>query len=1814
MLLTVSSGVPGNLTSYGFRKSEQGVGPAGGMGVTVVAVSAKQRASMKWLLSKAFNNKVPDNLKEPFYRDHENQEHLKPQLAGGLANCELYCSALANIYSDPGYNNLNHSAILQTLARKGVLEPSDDANRNLTETTLIQTNPLRMAAHMAVIDHLMRLYAREVATPERVQAAAQRFVGDRGAELHVQSDDPEQLLLAWVGGACVALTERLNQEAGQNGMAKMVNGGGDAGDELKSQSTPARPPTSPPTDLRDLSGGRRLCALLACYCPQELRWADAKNGCGQAPPSVQDSLHNIRLVKETCSRCLLGAGRDVFHVQPEDIVYMRSSMKQNLVVLLADLFNVLEINPAKCVQYPGMDPANHEGTSTLTQCNLHGVTHKRNLLQTVMVPIPDLRQGIDDPDDPTAFQVSRSTLSHLPLRKTNSLQQSMSDMTEDSLRRGSEESFVVHRGKNIPTLKSVVNDEPLIPARLKVSKEKHNNDSKADERGEIAAGRPSNWEENRKSTYAGRRSRRNSMSEDSQLTIENFGGSQDNLNFIGRNPDKEVAVHIGRKTSVPTYPVEKNSPLRSTLQDARGSFTLGYDDDYTADSNEKKEVTVPITRKISAPSFPVENLPLRSSLQDARGSFQLGYDDFTTGECDEKQDNGNEKAMARLKRQLSSDDIAAIRRGQNSLVGQEVAVGKENVIRDLVDGEMSKRMSFADLGKQKVLNENRGIQLVYMNDKEEYPSKSSFLNKVGSTNGNEKKTTFATLPNTTTWQQQSTQQQLGENKLEETSPSNVMTVQLNDIRMKLEEKRRHIENEKRRMEVAMNKQRQKVGKAAFLQAVAKGRGNLLKSAEAESNNGQPSNGNSNVSSTVEPKPQRPFSLQEIGDDVTHLERKWADENQPYVETRRTPDLENMDLETYQQSIAQMNSSLHDLQSDMQRLATQQSQLQQQTLIAQQQRQIQQLQQQYQSLHPPPQRQQYAPPQQTYQPPQQVYQQPVQQGYAPPLQSSASAPHIPASYHPPTAAPPQQQFFLHDPPPAAPMSPQPPPPQRRTWAQSAPVQVPQPELRTWGRAPAVNDRGGSAGAGFLLHDTSDRYDQQQQRYHQSEPRYGDSPRYSESPRYAAAENSTRYQNGDGGGDDRALRHSNSFTLSQQHLQQQQQQHFGTSHSTPTASPQHRNIHRQISQLLDESKRTPVSLQHMDSRDREPPQRKSSVTHAPIPAPSADDMEPQNISFIGTPSADKLSEGLSRLNITSGSRTYRIPSPTRPPPITRSSFHQPSPSPPNVEAQIPPVEVTSLDGDPSNQKGFYISFDDDSGPRRPKPPLRQKRMSPKKERSYVESAEETYERKEDMERMEKKQLERELQEERTRRDEDARRQMLIEQEREKLRAKREASQERQKVNAASAIIIGNELSNPDPDLDYERERKKEKIMLLSLQRRQRQEEAKARKEAEAQERREREKQKEEERARKKEEREARRQAILEQYKLKKAIEEAEREGKTLDRSELSSLKPTPKMRPKASTRPRPKTIHIDSGSVQMAEGMSSRGKKGSTSNLTDSPDDSRGVSPCHSSNQTLGRRSSYKTSRDPSPAQVRGRPKYTAYQNFKGRKSSSMMNLYGSSTDHDGATGGYRYGDTDSGLGRATPPRRAPSPGGARHLPSPSGPGSLPGGFVSRAARRTFDDGASDISSTPSSMMDYNGPRLYKQPATKSNRSIMLNAVEYCVFPGVVNREAKRRVLEEINRSESKHFLVLFRDAGCQFRALYSYCPEREEILKLYGTGPRQVNDKMFDKFFKYNSGGKCFSQVHTKHLSVTIDAFTIHNSLWQGKKVNLPNKKDMALVI
>lgn len=46
-------------------------------------------------------------------------------------------------------------------------------------------------------------------------------------------------------------------------------------------------------------------------------------------------------------------------------------------------------------------------------------------------------------------------------------------------------------------------------------------------------------------------------------------------------------------------------------------------------------------------------------------------------------------------------------------------------------------------------------------------------------------------------------------------------------------------------------------------------------------------------------------MQEISEDVRDVEHKWLEQdgNAPFIETRRTPDIENMDLEQYHQSIS-----------------------------------------------------------------------------------------------------------------------------------------------------------------------------------------------------------------------------------------------------------------------------------------------------------------------------------------------------------------------------------------------------------------------------------------------------------------------------------------------------------------------------------------------------------------------------------------------------------------------------------------------------------------------------------------------------------------------------------------------------------------------------------------------------------------------------------------------------------------------------------------------------------------------------------------------
>ncbi|KAK8401540.1 hypothetical protein O3P69_001012 [Scylla paramamosain] len=1647
------------------------------------SIRAKQRASVAWIVQKAHKNKVPTDLQDPYYRDYEGVEHLKPGIVHRLANADLYCSALANIYGDPNFHNLSHWNIIQALARKGVYvaEPTDVA---LTETVLIQVSPIKMSAHLAVIEAMMALYIREVVVAERVVSVLQRVGG--GAVPERTPQDQEEALVLWVSCITQALQDRIHHHA-----------------QAQEQELPVFPRIQ---DLSDLSDGIGLAALVAFYCPQELSWQDIAVA---DPPSIADSLYNVGLVIRFCQEslpynpCLL---------TKEDVVYMHSSVKQNVLAFAAELFFLLELEPVSCVSLPGSrkmsakyiqlsspgrgggkSPSSGEsgsgsgtGTGLRRQQSLterERPRRDRASVHEAMKPAgaPSVRRSqsmnLNDMTD------QRVRLDHRqPERFENTPSSYNSDYggRDSSMSDGQEGDFVVQRSKGLSTLSDMMRTQSPRPSHdfdnipyssRSAAKEKLNMDSKEEELGERsrglgrrgsfnnshpdlpAAGMPSRYEER---PHGRSRSRRNSISaEDSQLTIENFGGSQDNLNYISRNPDKEQFVHSGRR--------------------------------------ESSNMEGPLSRESREGSMRPESRSSRERSVERRLDLHRG----STEELDNRYvDKLEKEALEREKRDLSmyaSKEKLLVQDQMKSTI--EVAdSGSESDVSFDRDKQMVKATSFAELSKLKEQLPS-GINIIYMqSDKDDGSKRSS--------KGSEKKTTFAALPNQTTWKQQTAQSHSDDNKSasDENMEPQVMASELHNVRLKLEEKRRRIENEKRKMEQAMNNQRQKLGKEAFMQAVVKG-GKGSSTGSSTPTTSDPDAQDTMVDSVEQSVPKHPssnvitatqlnpdLSLKDISSEVNNVSRRWL-EGEAQSEEVQTPDLDTMDYDQYHQSLTQMTDSLTEIQGDIQRLSHQQQQIQ--SLM-------------HNGMNSPAGQSMQQPPGQFYLHDQQQSS-PVRRLWGqqqPPGDSYASM--SPASR--------RAQWG-----PARPMMPQ----GDYMMAPQHPGYYPGYQMNHMGQMPPQPPMPSGAGQGFMLHGQPQSLPHHNM-YQNGQGYYSPEHQYRGYPSTAQSYGSSDQQ--------RQMGQTPPFRLHREGGSSGGGESWGGSGGDS----------RGPSSLRSSAQSSP-SRQPMQRQQKSPsPPRQPPVSHhAPVAAPPPDDMEPQSVSFINS-TDDQNSENqrddsdmndkFKRLSITSGSKTYRIShepgSPTRPSlgvktyrvPTKRGTpvidnVDLPQPAPPQ-RSRTPPyhqdngnedddelnIKAEPLQEGVKGDKGFYISFDSDSGPRKPKPQLRSKKMSRKNSSP-----------------------------------------------------------------STPATTPSKEELPVIPSSASEMERKKERLMMLSMKRKQEQEEARLRKEMEAQEKREAEKLKEEEKLRKKEEEKARRQMILERYKIKKAMEEAEKEGRyyepppgmSPDPPSSSHGKPSVRLRNKppggGGGRPRPKTM---AGS--------------SVPDVTDEM-----MYPSHS-------------------------------------KKGSTHNIAGGQSEHDSLV--YHMSE-DSGLGRATPPRRAPSPGMARHLPSPSGPGSLPPGLFSKRRQGGFDDAASDISSTTSSTMDYHGgPRLFKQPTAKSNRTIILNAVEYCVFPGMVNQTAKHRVLEEIARSESKHFLILFRDAGCQFRAIYSFNPESEEVYKLYGTGPKQVNDRMFDKFFKYNSGGKCFSQIHTKHLTVTIDAFTIHNSLWQGKRVNLPPKKDMTLVI
>ncbi|TNN62049.1 Calmodulin-regulated spectrin-associated protein 2 [Liparis tanakae] len=104
---------------------------------------AKICCSLSWLVTKAYGTEsIPADLKDPFYTDQYEQEHLKPPLTSLLLSADLYCRVGCLILkSEPPKPLLGHNAVIQVLAQHGLYVTDQD--RLVTERDL-RKRPLQM--------------------------------------------------------------------------------------------------------------------------------------------------------------------------------------------------------------------------------------------------------------------------------------------------------------------------------------------------------------------------------------------------------------------------------------------------------------------------------------------------------------------------------------------------------------------------------------------------------------------------------------------------------------------------------------------------------------------------------------------------------------------------------------------------------------------------------------------------------------------------------------------------------------------------------------------------------------------------------------------------------------------------------------------------------------------------------------------------------------------------------------------------------------------------------------------------------------------------------------------------------------------------------------------------------------------------------------------------------------------------------------------------------------------------------------------------------------------------------------------------------------------------------------------------------------------------------------------------------------------------------------------------------------------------------------------------------------------------------------
>lgn len=315
---------------------------------------AQIKASILWLMSKAYRsytldgtrNDIPIQLLEPFldYANHDQSVdyQFKPVIIRKLTSGEYYRLCLSNIYSDNDYMCLSNSGVVDFLVSKGIFREQYDYI--FSESALSQTMPFQLDAHMAIIAGLMRLYIEEVLEPTKVAQVCNEFTP---VSIQEVPENPEDAAIFWINKSCQRKKQEILMENNKKSIDDMLT-------YNHNQQLPIEDdwmPLVPLEDLNDISDGCSLATLISLYCPNDFSWQEIIYN---NQDSINDSIYNLKRIQHFCYSLM---PYNICFLTIEDLLYVESNIRVNVLAFIADLMFEFIIQPCDLVIKP--EPLTH---------------------------------------------------------------------------------------------------------------------------------------------------------------------------------------------------------------------------------------------------------------------------------------------------------------------------------------------------------------------------------------------------------------------------------------------------------------------------------------------------------------------------------------------------------------------------------------------------------------------------------------------------------------------------------------------------------------------------------------------------------------------------------------------------------------------------------------------------------------------------------------------------------------------------------------------------------------------------------------------------------------------------------------------------------------------------------------------------------------------------------------------------------------------------------------------------------------------------------------------------------------------------------------------------------------------------------------------------------------------------------------------------------------------------------------------------------------------------------------------------------------